>query len=122
METIKEQNEFINRLSLNMEEAIENCLEAYRVITTTRSYCLKVGGTFAEQRHISLLQDCAELCRLSANFMLSSSDFSHDLCGICARLCESCAMSCEDFTDDQQLRKCAQICRRCAESCRMMEH
>jgi hypothetical protein len=75
--------------------------------------CLEVGGEHPAPDHIRLLQDCAEICQTSANFMLRVSDFH-------GSTCEVCAEDCERFTDDEMMQQCAQSCRSCAESCREM--
>jgi len=79
-----------------------------------------MGGMHAEEAHIKLLLDCAEICQTSANFMLRSSDLHAEICRACAVVCERCAEDCERMGDDVEMQRCAQTCRRCAESCRQM--
>lgn len=123
MESLKEENDFINRLSVNSEEAIERSLDCFRVTTNCLQHCLSRGGEHADQRHISLMKECAEISRLTASFMIEKSDFSHDLCGLCAKICDACADSCEEICpEDVMMNLCANACRRCADSCRNMEH
>ena len=123
METLKEQNELINRLSVNMEAAIQNALECSRVTQNCLQHCLAEGGKHAEKKHVNLMKECAELCQLSASFMIEGSDFAHDLCGVCARVCDACADSCANVDEeDAMMRLCITACRKSAESCRNMEH
>lgn len=123
METFKEQNEQINRLSINMEEAIRNCLECFRVTTSCLQYCLDRGDRYSDQRNITLLKECADICEIAASFMVESSDFSHDVCGICARICDLCGDSCYDLdSHDPIMKACMTACKNCADSCRNMEH
>ncbi len=123
METLKDQNEFINRLSVNMEDAIQNSLDCYRVVTNCLQHCLSLGGKHSEVTHITLMKECAEICKLTAGFMIEKSDFAHDLCGVCARVCDACANHCEHIeASDVMMNLCVQACRRCADSCRNMEH
>jgi hypothetical protein len=123
METFKEQNDFINRLSVNMEEAIRNAMECFRITTNCMQHCLSLSEKHAEVKHITLLKECAELCQITASFLIVKSDFAHDVCGVCARVCEACADSCEEIDDrDAMMKLCIHACRDCAESCRNMEH
>lgn len=68
---------------------------------------------------MTLMQDCAKICAVAADFMLRGSAFAEDICALCAEICDQCAESCEEF-DDEKMTKCAEICRECAEKCRMM--
>lgn len=123
METIKEQNELINRLSVNMEEAISNALECFRLTSNCLQHCLMMGDKHADVKHITLMKQCAELCQLAARFMIEKSDFAHDVCGITAKMCDACADSCLDVdANDAMMNLCVNSCRKCADSCRNMEH
>jgi hypothetical protein len=64
-----------------------------------------------------LMLNCAEICQTSANFMLSNSAFSSQICKVCAEICDACAKSCEQVGG---MEECARVCRECAESCRQM--
>lgn len=102
-----------------MKECIDACDDCHSICLETVSWCLEQGGEHAEAEHVKLLQDCAEICQTSANFMLRQSP-RHDLtCGACAEVCERCAEECERM-DGEQMQACAEACRRCAESCRSM--
>src|SRR5678809_1313370 len=52
-----------------LQHCIEECLNCHAVCTMTVQYCLAEGGEHADQVHIGVLLDCAELCQVSANFM-----------------------------------------------------
>ncbi|MGH9769080.1 MAG: four-helix bundle copper-binding protein [Blastocatellia bacterium] len=84
------------------------------------AYCIGMGGVFAEEKHLRLIMDCAQICQASADFMLRGSSFEDRVCGVCADVCESCADSCESFSSDAQMRLCAEACRECAAACREM--
>ncbi|MGH9568542.1 MAG: four-helix bundle copper-binding protein, partial [Candidatus Angelobacter sp.] len=81
------------------------------------THCLESGGKHMEPDHFRLMMDCAEICQTSTNFMLSSSAFSNQVCGVCADICDACAKSCEQISG---MEDCAKVCRECAESCRQM--
>jgi len=79
--------------------------------------CLELGGKHVEPQHFRLMMNCAEICRTTADFMLSSSSMHARICAACAEVCEACAQSCEQVGNMQE---CVQACRRCATSCRQM--
>jgi hypothetical protein len=81
------------------------------------NHCLEAGGEHVEPDHFRLMINCAEMCQTSANFMLSGSAFSSQVCEVCALICEACAQSCEQI---EGMEECARVCRECAGSCRQM--
>jgi hypothetical protein len=103
-----------------MRQCIQNCLECHSRCLETVMHCQQMGGKHAEPAHLRLLQDCAEICQTSANFLLRSSTFHSRVCGVCADVCAQCARSCERFPDDPQMKACAASARRSAQSCRVM--
>ena len=110
-------------MSSDMQQCIQNCLSCHAVCLETIQHCLAMGGEHASPKHIGMLQDCAQICITSADFMLRMSPFHAQTCGVCAAVCEACATECErmasgDATDF--MTRCAEACRRCAESCRQM--
>jgi hypothetical protein len=105
---------------MDVQRCITDCLECYRTCRETVAYCLTKGGRHADASHIALLNDCADICETSAEFMMRRSDLHARACQLCAEACTRCAQDCEGFGDDAQMRRCAEVCRRCAESCRQM--
>lgn len=98
---------------------IKACLECYKMCIEMSRHCLRMGGKHADAEHIQLLEDCANICRTSAEMMLRQSPYQTDICTLCAKVCEDCAVDCERF-DDEFMKQCAEVCRRCAESCKEM--
>lgn len=108
-------------MSREMQECIQNCLNCHAICLETIGHCLAMGGEHAQADHIRLLQDCAQICMTSADFMLRMSEHHPQTCGICADICEACARDCESMADGSDfMQKCADVCRKCAESCRRM--
>lgn len=106
-----------------MRECIDNCINCHAVCAETISHCLSMGGEHASPNHIKLLQDCAQICMTSADFMLRMSDYHPQTCGVCADICEACAEECEGMASGDGadfMQRCADACRKCAESCRRM--
>ncbi|WP_255398794.1 four-helix bundle copper-binding protein [Nitrosovibrio sp. Nv6] len=95
--------------------ACDNCHQT--CLQAAMNHCLESGGRHVEAGHFRLMMNCAEICQTSLNFMLSGSQYSNQVCRICAEICDACAKSCEqlDGMDD-----CATACRECAQSCREM--
>jgi hypothetical protein len=104
--------------STDMQRCIDRCLDCYQTcFSTAMSHCLPTRGKYVEGRHLGLMLNCAELCRTTAEFMMSDSPLHARVCAACAEVCDACAETCEqiDGMDD-----CVQACRACAESCRQM--
>lgn len=110
-----------HKMSREMQQCIDECTRCHAICVETVHHCLTMGGTHAEPHHISLLLDCAEICRTSADFMLRGSEHSAAVCATCADICLACEQSCRATGDDETMTKCADACRRCAESCERMK-
>ena len=104
-----------------LQECIDNCRSCVQICEEALEHCKSKGGAHANADHLSLLEDCAKICRLAADFMERGSANHADVCGVCARICELCVGSCEVLAEgDEMMQKCADACRKCAESCREM--
>jgi hypothetical protein len=108
------------QLTDEMKGCISNCLSCSAVCLQTVTYCLQKGGKHAALDHIRLLEDCVQICKTSADFMLRASPLHARTCAVCAEVCEKCAAECDKMGDDAVMKACADACRRCAESCRKM--
>lgn len=109
-----------SQMSAQMQQCLDDCLKCHQTCLETVMYCLSMGGKHANDAHIRMMLDCAEICQASANMMMRNSEFSERLCGVCAEVCIRCAEDCEQFGDDERMKACAEACRRCAESCQTM--
>ncbi len=103
-----------------MQKCIQHCIDCHQVCIQTIQHCLTKGGKHADPQHIRLLQDCAQVCQTSADFMIRGSDLHGKACALCAEACIACAVSCEAMGDDEVMKTCAEVCRSCAESCQKM--
>lgn len=105
-------------LNPEMQTCADECLRCHAVcLREAMNHCLETGGRHVEPDHFRLMMNCAEICRTSADFLLSGSDLHRLTCGACAQVCEACAQSCEDVGG---MEECVQACRRCAATCRKM--
>lgn len=102
----------------SMQSCIDDCDRCHQVcLQTAMNYCLNTGGKHVEAEHFRLMMNCAEICQLSANFMLSNSHFHNRTCAVCAEICEACATDCRKIGD---MDDCVEACMKCADSCRQM--
>ena len=101
-----------------MQECIDACMECHAdCLHTSMTYCLDMGGAHVGAGHLRLMLNCAELCQVAANFMLSDSALHAVACKACAEVCSACADSCDQVGD---MDECAALCRRCASACAAM--
>jgi len=103
-----------------MQECIEECLNCHAVCTMTAQHCLVKGGDHADVNVVGVLLDCAELCQVSANFMLRGSPFHAVTCAACAELCRACEEVCRTVSGDEQMDHCADVCASCGDACEQM--
>lgn len=98
---------------------IDLCVKCARACEECFDACLQEPDAKARANCIKTLNDCAEICLLSVQYMSRNSAFSKALCNLCADICEACATECDMFKDEH-CKVCAQICRECAAECRKM--
>lgn len=103
------------------QKCIDACEDCNKVCLDTIKHCRTMGGKHVEKSHINLLNDCAEICKSSADFMKRESNYSIDICKLCSDICDACALSCENVDPfEEKMRECANTCRDCAMTCREM--
>ena len=104
-----------------MEQCIENCSNCHRIcLETAARHFAGEASPRLEEPHVRLLLDCAEICRVSADFMIRGSTMHPHTCRACAEICSRCADECDQMGENPYMAACAEICRRCAETCREM--
>jgi hypothetical protein len=96
--------------------AIAAATDCHQACIEAMSYGLQQRGESAHLLHARLMLDCAQMCDTTRDMMLRSSDFAHQVAGLCAEVCDRCAASCERV--GRGMESCAEACRRCAEACR----
>ena len=103
-----------------VQACIEECLNCHATCIMAAQYCLAEGGELADIDLVSVLMDCAEICQVSANFLLRGSPYHVITCAACAELCRACEEACRGVTGNEQLAHCADECASCAEHCERM--
>ena len=108
--------------TITIEQCIANCLRCYKVCLDTLHHCLQQGGNHAQPNHIFMLQDCAQICLMTADFLIRKSPNHAPLCEVCEYICNECADDCASakWKEDAQMAACAQMCRDCANLCKEM--
>lgn len=106
------------RVSPEIRQAISDCLACYSTCTETLGYCVERGGALVAPELLRRLRDCAELCWMSADFMLRGSELAERLCALAAEAAARCAEACAAIPEDAQLHTCMDVCLRCATACK----
>jgi hypothetical protein len=104
-------------LNDEMKAAIEACQACHDACMETTAK-LRMRGP-GDEGQIGALLDCAELCRLAANFLARDSPLHAMACALCADACQRAARDCERV-DDEAVRRTAEACRRTADRCRRL--
>lgn len=104
----------------------QNCIDACYACAVACSHCasecLKEENVRELRRCIQLDLECASICKSSADIMSFGSNFSGNICRVCADICQTCADECEKHAEMgmNHCRDCAQACRKCAQACEEM--
>jgi len=98
---------------VELQQCIQDCLNCHDACMQTARNCKQAGGDHAKPEHISMLQDCAEMCQTAAHFMQHNSPLYGYVTQACAQVTTHCATECEQKGDTD----CANACRTAAWSC-----
>lgn len=104
-------------LAGDADSCLQACLHCQQVCRKTAFDMSPAAASEANADDIRMLFECAELCRLSADWQLSGSQYSRQICAVCAQVCRECESRCVGKID---MEECEYVCRRCAESCEAM--
>ena len=110
------------QMSQDMQRCIDECTACHQVCLRTIQHCLGMGGKHAEQAHVRVMADCAQICArqrgLHAPHVRPAPPHvrrvRRGVPAVRRRLRPG------RRRQDQQMKQCADACRRCAESCRKM--
>jgi hypothetical protein len=67
-------------------------------------------------RCIAISKDCATVATAAAALMAAGSEFTEELCRVCAYICRACADECRSHKAEH-CQRCADACERCAREC-----
>lgn len=84
-------------------------------------YCSNKDDKYVDKKHLDLLADCAELCRITSRLFRTRSQFLPEIGLMCAEICENCGHSCRAIDEsDVLLNACQKACKKCALVCRTL--
>lgn len=111
------------REEIMSHEQYQSCIDACDACAAACDHCAQACLGEKDVAHlarcIGLDVDCAAFCRAASSAMARGSEFSQQICAVCAEACEACAAECETH-DMDHCRDCAAACRSCAQECRNM--
>lgn len=102
-----------------MQSCIDACMKCVQICQECLKLCLEETDAKARENCIKELQDCAEICSLSACFMSRGSRHVKYVANVCESICRRCADTCAAF-QDPHCKTCADTCRQCADECSKM--
>src|SRR5579884_4075186 len=84
---------------VELQQCIQDCLTCYDVCMQIAANDQHASGDHAKLEHISILQDCAELCQTAAHFMQHNSPLYCYVTQACAQVATRCAAESEQMGD-----------------------
>ena len=78
--------------------------------------CLLDSENETLKRCMILTQECADICRITANSFEMGSENAERFLILCSDICEECARECEKHSYNH-CQECAHVCFKCAEMC-----
>lgn len=101
------------------QECIDECNSCAAECNHCTISCLNEPEVQHMVKCIEMNLQCAAICRSASEMMSLGSDYSMQLCTICADVCDACATECQKHNMDH-CQQCAEACRNCAAVCREM--
>ena len=101
------------------QKTLDSCVAACNACNHCAAACLQEPDVKMMVRCVALDVDCAALCQLAAAAMARQSDFAHQICHLCASVCDPCGDECARH-DMDHCQQCAAACLECAKACRAM--
>jgi len=101
------------------KQCIDACVACAQECEHCANACLSERDVAKMAHCIRLDRDCAEACWGAAAFMSRGSQFAHEVCRLCAEICDACGAECRKH-QVEHCQRCADACEKCAEECRKM--
>lgn len=97
---------------------VNACIEANKLCTQSVALSLDKGDGAVSSELIRALTDCAELSRLTADFMSRASHHAHEVTALCARVSKYAAEIIDSLErEDDDLRPCYSACLAAHDAC-----
>ncbi|NLJ30102.1 MAG: four-helix bundle copper-binding protein [Clostridiales bacterium] len=101
------------------QTCINECNRCAQACLECMTACLNEPDVQARRSCITMLAECAGICREAVCFMSMGAPHAKELCKLCAVICDKCACECGAFQDSHCV-KCAQECKKCSDECNSM--
>lgn len=98
---------------------IEACVRCAEDCEHCATACLGESTVAELAACIRLDLDCSAACWGAAAFMSRDSQFTNEVCALCAEICDACGAECRKH-DMDHCHRCADACEACSEACRRM--
>lgn len=103
----------------NYQSCIDACLRCFQACHECAVLCLQEPDVAQRTTHISMMMECASVCKEAACLMTMNGKHAKEFCKLCASICEECATGCTQFKDEH-CQQCADECKKCAAECKAM--
>ena len=104
------------------QTCIDTCNECAMMCEACFTACMsntEMAGMMG--RCMMMCRDCATMRTMAAMMMARGSEYSKQMCEMCAMVCDACAMECEKMGNKMEAcKECAEMCKKCAQECRNM--
>jgi hypothetical protein len=110
----------MNTVTVKYQNCIDECVACTIECRHCITACLHETEIKMLTQCIKLNDDCAAVCLLAMNAMVSGSGFADKICSLCAEICTACAVECEKHSHMEHCARCAVQCRKCASACTSM--
>ena len=102
------------------QPCIDACSECATECNHCATSCVQEEHVHHLAKCIQLDLECAAICRSAVEMMSLGSNYSRELCDLCAGICEACAGECDKHSDLKHCKACDDVCRNCANECGKM--
>lgn len=102
------------RVSAELRKAISETVDCGRSCIETATYALGRAEHDVSPEQITLLLDCADLCRTTTSFLLRGSGNCMQTVELCGDVAAACARSLAGAGSDPRLQACIDSCIRAA--------
>jgi hypothetical protein len=75
------------------------------------AYCASEANEIRDLSDLLCLADCAQICTITAEFIMRGSIYSDTIRDACLQMCMDAAKTCEAYPNDEVLSACADVLR-----------